>query len=117
MQTETETERRSVVFLSCPLVKKHADLFGYFSLPTVDNEGYVQQTNKQNRTLNSNEDKTPCVATLYIYTNRRTFGKGNNQNVPEHLDLESSFAFKIYSDYACLKVSRETLRTSDSFLE
>ena len=39
----------------------------FFSLFTVDDEGYVQQTNKQNWTLNSNEDKKPCVATLYIY--------------------------------------------------
>ena len=54
-----------------------------------------------------------------MYTNRRTFGKGNNQNVPEQLDLdlESSFTFEIYSDYACLKVRSETLRTTDSFLE
>ena len=26
-----------------------------------------KQTNKQNWTLNSNEDKKPCVATLYIF--------------------------------------------------
>ena len=90
---------------------------GFFSLFTVDDERYIQQTNKQNWTLSSNEDKKPCVATLYMYTNRRTFGKGNNQNVPEQLDIESSFTFKIYSDYACLKVIRETLRTIDSFLE
>ena len=32
-----------------------------------DHEGYVQQTNKQNWTLNSNEDKEHCVVTLYIY--------------------------------------------------
>ena len=88
----------------------------FFSLFTVDDEGYVQQTNKQNWTLHSNEDKKPCVATLYIQTEERS-GKGNNQNVPEQLDLESSFTFEIYSDYACLKVSRETLRTIDSFLE
>ena len=71
----------SVVFLSCPLIKKHADLFGFFfffSLLTIDNEGYVQQTNKQNWTLYSNEDKKPCVATVQKYTNRRTFGKRNN---------------------------------------
>ena len=54
---------------------------------------------------------------IYIYTNRRTFGKRNNQNVPKQLDLESSFTFKIYNDYACLKVNRETLRTIDRFLE
>ena len=88
-------------------------------LLTVDHEGYVQQTNKKNWTLHSNEDKKPCVDTLFIhvYTNRRTFGKGNKQNIPDELDLESSFTFKICSDYACLKVSRETLRTIDSFLE
>ena len=72
-----------------------------------------------NRTLNFNEDEKPCVASLslslYIYI--QTFWKGNNQNVPEQLDLESSFTFKIYRDYACLKVNRETLRTIDSFLE
>ena len=39
--------------------------------------------------------------------------KGNNQNVPEQLDQESSITFEIYSDYACLKVSRETLTTRD----
>ena len=80
--------------------------FRFFSLFTVDDEGYVQQTNKQNSALNSNEDQEHCVATLYIYirTEERS-GKGNNQNVPEQLDLESSFTFKIYSDYACLKVN------------
>ena len=41
-------------------------------------------------------------------------GKGNNQNVPEQSDQEYSITFEIYSD-ACLKVSRETLRTIDSF--
>ena len=57
---------------------------------------------------------------VYIYIHTQTeerSGKGNNQNVPEQLDLESSFTFKIYSDYACLKVGRETLRTMDRFLE
>ena len=39
----------------------------FFSLFTVDDEGYVQQTNKQNWTLTSNEDEKPFVATLYIY--------------------------------------------------
>ena len=39
----------------------------FFSLFTVDDEGYVQQANKQNWTLKSNEDKEHCVATLYIY--------------------------------------------------
>ena len=58
----------------------------------------------------------PCVATIYIQTEERS-GKGNNQNVPEQLDLESSFTLKIYSDYACLKVGMETLRTIDRFLE
>ena len=72
----------------------------FFSLFTVDDEGYVQRTNKQNWTLNSNEDKKPCVATLslslYVYiiiqTEERS-GKGNNQKVPEQLALESSFTF------------------------
>ena len=52
-----------------------------------------------------------------MYKTKERSGKGNNQIVPEQLDLEFSFAFEIYSDYACLKVSRETLRTIDSFLE
>ena len=77
-----------------------------YSKPTNRTELYIPMKTKK-----------PYVATLYIYTNRRTFGKGNNQNVPEQLDLESSFTFKVYSDYTCLKVSRETLRTIDSFLE
>ena len=38
-------------------------------------------------------------------------------NVSEQLDQKSSIAFEIYSDYACPKVSGETLRTIDSFLE
>ena len=88
----------------------------FFSLLTVDHEGYVQQTNKQNWTLHSNEDKQPCVATPYIQIKERS-GKGSNQTVPEQLDQESSNTFEIYSDYACLKVSGETLRTIDSFLE
>ena len=55
---------------------------------------------------------------IYIYTQtQERSGKGNNEKVPEQLDLESSFTFKICSDYACLNVSRETLRTIDSFLE
>ena len=52
-----------------------------------------------------------CVQT------KEHFGKGNNQNVPEQLDQESSITFEIYSDYSRLKVSRKTLRTIDSFLE
>ena len=104
-----------VVFLSCPLVKKHAELSGSFL--------YSQSTMKDmyskptNRTELSIPVKTKALRNHYIYTNRRTFGKRNNQNVPEQLDLESSFTFEIYSDYACLKVSRETLRTIDRFLE
>ena len=70
-----------------------------------------------NRTELSIPMKTKALRSHYIYTNRRTFWKRNNQNVPELLDLESSFTFEIYSDYACLKVSRETLRTIDRFLE
>ena len=50
-------------------------------------------------------NKKPCVATLY----KDGSGKGNNQNVSEQSDQESSITFEIYSDYACLKVSRETL--------
>ena len=57
-------------------------------------------------------------AYIYIYIQTKEHsGKGNNQNVLEHLDQESSITFEIYSDYACLKVSRETLRTINSFLE
>ena len=107
------------MFLSCSLVKKHADLSGSFL--------YSQSTMKDmyrkptNRTELSIPMKTKSLAwplslSLYIHTGERS-GKGNNQNVPEQLDLESSFTFEIYSDYACLKASRETLRTIDSFLE
>ena len=39
----------------------------FFALFTVDDEEYVQQTNKQNWTLNSNEDEEHCVVTLFIY--------------------------------------------------
>ena len=95
----------SVVFLSCPLVKKHADLVRFFSLLTVDNEGCVQQTNKQNWTLNSNEQKALRSHCIYIKTKYGS-GKGNNLNVPEQLDQESSITFEVYNDYACLKVSR-----------
>ena len=112
-------EGLTVVFLSCPLVKKHADLSGSF--------GYSQSTMKDmyskptNRTELSIPMKTKALhshsLSLYIYTNQRMFGKGNNQNVPEQLDLESSSTFKIYSNYTCLKVSMETLRTINSFLE
>ena len=71
-----------------------------------------------NRTELSIPMKTKSLAQpLYIYKTEECSGKGNNQKVPEQLDLESSFTFKIYSDYACLKVSRETLRTIDSFLK
>ena len=102
-QTSPGLERLGgVVFLSCPLVKKNADLSGSFL--------YSQSTMKDmyskptNRTELSIPMKTKSLASpLYIFTNRRTFGKGNNQNVPEQLDLESSFTFKIYSDYACLR--------------
>ena len=53
---------------------------------------------------------------IYIQTKDGS-GKGNNQNVPEQSDQESSITFEIYSNYACPKVSRETLTTIDSFLE
>ena len=53
---------------------------------------------------------------IYIQSKERS-RQGNNQNVPEQSDEESSITFEIYSDYACLKVSSETLRTIDSFLE
>ena len=65
-------------------------------------------------------NKKPCLATLslYIYIQTKEHsGKENNQNVPEQLDQESSITFETYSDYACLEVSGETLRTIDSFLE
>ena len=79
---------------------------------------YSKPTNRTELSIPLN--KKPCVATLslyiYIQTKERS-GKGNNQNVPEQLDQESSITFEIYSDYACPKVSRETLRTIDSLLE
>ena len=87
----------------------------FFSLLTFDHQGYVQQTNKQNWTLHSNEQNA-LRSHSFKQTKERS-GKGNNQDVPEQLDQESSITFEIYSDYACLKVSRETLRTIDSFLE
>ena len=72
-----------------------------------------------NRTELSIPMKTNALRShyIYIYTNRRAFRKRNNQNVPEQVDLEYSFTFEIYSDYACLKVSRETLRSINRFLE
>ena len=77
---------------------------------------YSKPTNRTEFSIPMN--KKPCVATLYIYIQTKDgSGKGNNQNVPEQLDQESSITFKIYSDYACLKVSRGTLRTIHSFLE
>ena len=63
-------ETTCLLICCVPLVstRKEARLsIRFFSLFTVDDEGYVQQTNKQNLTLNSNEDKEHCVATLYIY--------------------------------------------------
>ena len=48
-----------------------------FSLLTVDNEGYVQQTSKQNWTLNSNEQKALRSHSIYMQTEERS-GKGNN---------------------------------------
>ena len=59
---------------------------------------------------------------IYVYIHVQTkdgSGKGNNQNVLGELDQESSITFEIYSDYACLKMSRQTLITKliDSFLE
>ena len=57
----------------------------FFSLFTVDNEGYVHQTNKQNWTLHSNEDKKPCVATLYIY---------KPKNVRKRKQLECSWTVR-----------------------
>ena len=62
-----------------------------------------------NRTELSIPTKTNSVATLYIQIKERS-GKGNNQNVSEQSDQESSNTFEIYSDYACLKVSGETLK-------
>ena len=106
-----------VAFLSCPLVKKHADLSGSLLYSqSVMKEMYSKPTNRTELSIPM-KIKALRSHSIYIYTNRRTFGIGNNQNVPEKLDLESSCTFKIYSDYACLKVSRETLRTIDSFLE
>ena len=72
---------------------------------------------KESRTeLSIPMKQKPFVATPYNIQTEERSGKGNNQNVPEQLDQESSITFEIYSDYACLKVSRETLGTIDSFL-
>ena len=64
-----------VMFLSCPLVKKHADLFGSFSLLTVDNEGYVSKpTNRTELSIQMTKTlRSHCI-------NLRTkdgSGKGN----------------------------------------
>ena len=81
--------------------------FRFFSLFTVDDEGYVQQTNKQNWTLNSNEDKEHCVATLYIYiyiyTNWRTFGK---RKQPECSWTVRSRIFFHFQDLQRLRMSK-----------
>ena len=66
----------------------------FFSLLTLDNEEYVQQTNKQNWILNSNEQKALRSIYISIQTKERP-GKENNQNVPEQLDQESSITFEI----------------------
>ena len=62
----------------------------FFSLLAVDNEGYVQKTNKQNWALNSNEQKALRSHCIFIETKDGS-GKGNNWNVPEQLDQESHF--------------------------
>ena len=110
-----------VVFLSCPLVKKHADLSGSFlySQSTMK-DMYSKPTNRTELSIPMKTALRSHSLSLSLSLSLRTeerSGKGNNQNVPEQLDLESSFTFKIYRDYACLKVGRETLRTIDSFLE
>ena len=75
---------------------------------------YSKPTNRTEPSIPMN--KKSCVATQ-IYKTKERSGKGNNQNVPQQLDQESSITFEIYSDYACRKVSRETYTTIDSFLE
>ena len=91
-QTWKITGPTSVVFFSCPLVKKHANLLGSFlySQSTMK-DMYSKPTNRTELSIpmNKKKKKKPCVA-----ANRRTFGKGNDQNVPKQLDLESSFTFK-----------------------
>ena len=64
-------------------------------------------TSNQQTELNSpfQWNKKPNVATLSIYI------------YSEQLDQEFSITFEIYSDCACLKMSRETLKTIDSFFE
>ena len=75
--------------------------FRFFSLFTVDDEGYVQQANKPNWTLNSNEDKEHCVAT--IYTNWRTFGK---RKQPECFWTVRSRIFFHFQDLQRLRMSK-----------
>ena len=77
---------------------------------------YSKPTNKTELSIPM-RPRALCSHSIYIYEPKNVREKENNQNVPEQLDLESSFTFKIYSDYACLKVNRETLRTIDRFLE
>ena len=57
----------SVVFLSCPLVKKHADLSGSFLYSQSTMKDMYSKPANRTELSNSNEDKEHCVATLYIY--------------------------------------------------
>ena len=112
--------KKQVILISCvSLVSTRKEArwsVRFFSLLTVNNEGYVQQTSKQNCTLNSN-DKS-LAQPLYISPNQRWFRKGKQLECPWTVRTEeSSITFEIYSNYVCLKVSRETLTTIDSFLE
>ena len=65
-----------VVFLSCPPVKKHADLFGSFLyLQSTMKDMYSKPTNRTE--LNSNEQKALRSHSIYTQTKDGS-GKGNN---------------------------------------
>ena len=76
LETTKGTLNEAVVFLSCPLVKKHADLFGSFLYKqSTMKDMYSKPTNRTELSIPMN--KKPCVATLYIQTKDGS-GKGNN---------------------------------------
>ena len=76
---------------------------------------YIKPTNRTELLIPMN--KKPCVAILDIYKPKMGPERETSRMFLNRPDQESSSTFEIYSDYACLKVNRETLTTIDSFLE
>ena len=78
---------------------------------------YSKPTNRTELSIPMN--KKLYVASVYRSISKPKLVPERELECPEQLglDQESSITFEIYSDYACLKVSRETLTTIDSFLE